>query len=271
MSRWSTYDNKDHLSDDFIQHVGQRYGGTRLGRQELEGQLLADIRGALWTLALIDKSRIRPADAPDYKFVVIGVDPQGQEALDAVDRQLGDAEGSETGIVACGKGIDERGYVLDDQSGDYNPNEWAKQVVATYKRHHASLIVAEANHGGAMVRSTILAIDPDLPVELVRATDGKKTRAQPISLRYEQGEVSHVGSLEFLEDEMIHYTGKEKWSPSRLDALVWALTAVFDPSNAYRHRRYNKYEDYESPPQETKRRQPDTRHFLQRFLEDEVN
>ncbi|MDE2812810.1 MAG: terminase family protein [Gemmatimonadota bacterium] len=266
-TQMSTSANKAHLADMFIEDVEELYKGTRLGRQELEGQLLKEVRGALWKLERIEETRITRAAAPDYQFVVIGVDPQGNKAQDAVDRQFDDDEGSETGIVVCGKGFDGRGYVLEDASGDYDPNQWSGEAVATFIRHRASLIVAESNQGGEMVRATLLARDPHLPVELVRATDNKKARALPISIRYEEGEVSHVGTFELLEDEMISYTGQEKRSPSRLDALVWALTALFDPKNDYRSRSHYDFEAYEIPPQKTKRRQPHPRGWLGEFYD----
>ena len=265
-TQMSTSDNKAHLADTFIEDVEERYGGTRLGRQELEGQLLKDVRGALWTLAMIDKTRITRAEQPKYQFVVIGVDPQGNKAQDGVGRQFDDDEGSETGIVVCGKGFDGRGYVIEDASDDYDPNKWAGEVVARNKRYGPSLIVVEGNHGGEMARQTILAIDPKLDVELVRASDNKRARAQPIGIRYEKGEVSHVGTFVLLEDQMIQYTGKEKWSPSRLDALVWAFTVLFDPKYEFRHR-FLDPKINESPPQPTKRR-TDFRTGLQRFLDE---
>ena len=159
-TRMNTADNKAHLADSFIEDVEALYKGTRLGRQELEGRLLKDVRGALWTLAMIDKTRIKWAEQPKYQLVVIGVDPQSNKSQEGVGRQFDDDEGSETGIVVCGKGFDGRGYVIEDASDDYDPNKWAGEVVARNKRYGPSLIVVEGNHGGEMARQTILAIDP---------------------------------------------------------------------------------------------------------------
>lgn len=218
-----TYDNAAHLPEKFIQRMEQRYKGTRRDRQEIDGELLEDTPGALWTLEMIDKTRIRtPANPPDCRRIVIGVDPQGKEAADMLWVSDED-EGSETGIVVCGEGYDGRYYVLEDLSGNFNPHQWAQESIAAYKRHSASLIVAESNHGGEMVRDTIQVIDLTVPVDLVRASEGKTARAEPISAFYRQGQVCHVGHFAFLEDEMRHYTGREKQSPNRLDALVWAL------------------------------------------------
>ena len=223
-----TYANAAHLPAKVIERIEKRYKGTRLGRQEIDGELLTDTPGALWTLAIIDKTRIRnPKKRPNYRRIVIGVDPQGKKAQSMGGLFEEEGEGSETGIVVCGKDYDGRGYVLDDRSGDYDPNQWAQEAVAAYNRENADLVVAEGNHGGEMVRETIRAIDPSVPVELVWASDGKKLRAEPISVFYRQGNVSHVGTFASLEDEMRHYTGKEKQSPNRLDALVWALTELF--------------------------------------------
>ena len=221
-----TYDNAAHLPAKFIQRIEQRYRGTRRDRQEIDGELLEDTPGALWTLEMIDKMRIRkPANQPNYRRIVIGVDPQGKKAPDM--RGLpDDDEGSETGIVVCGEGDDGRGYVLEDRSGNFDPNQWGQEVVAAYKQHGADRIVAEGNQGCEMVRRTIQAIDSTLPVNLVWASDSKAARAEPISVFYQQDKVSHVGHFASLEEEMRHYTGKEKRSPNRLDALVWALSEL---------------------------------------------
>ena len=150
-----TYDNAPHLPEKFIQRIEQRYKGTRRDRQEIDGELLEDTPGALWTLAMIDKTRVRTsAKQPDYQRIVIGVDPQGKQAPDM--RWLSDEdEDSETGIVVCGEGYDGRCYVLEDLSGNFNPHQWGGESVAAYKRHNAHRIVAEGNHGGEMVRHVI--------------------------------------------------------------------------------------------------------------------
>ena len=248
-----TYDNAPHLSARFIKRIKQRYDGTEIGRQEIDGELLEDIRGALWTLSQINETRIlNPAGAPTtYSRKVIGVDPQGKEASNTIWIPDKD-QGRETGIVVCGEGSDGRGYVLDDRSGDYNPSGWARVVEEAYHQHGADRIVAEANNGGEMVRHTIHTVDPSLPVEIVRASEGKKTRAEPVSALYEQGKVSHVGNFASLEDEMCSYTGRGR-SPNRLDALVWAFTELFlrrknDPLFHYDPQRH------ESKPTKSKRR-----------------
>lgn len=258
----TTYDNAPYLAAKFIKRI-KKYDGTVIGQQEIDGELLEDIQGALWTLSQINETRIRnPADAPEYARIVIGVDPQGKEAANNI--WIPDKDrGSETGIVVCGEGRDGRGYVLDDLSGDHNPNGWGKVVEDAYHQHGADRIVAEANNGGEMVRHTIYTVDPNLPVEIVRASEGKKARAEPVSALYEQGKVSHVGNFAKLEDEMCHYTGKGKQSPNRLDALVWALTELFltpknDPMSHF------DPEKHESPPQKTKLRGAPREHWSER-------
>ena len=257
-----TYDNAPHLDASYIKRIAQRYDGTEIGRQEIDGELLEDIRGALWTLSQINETRIRnPAAAPEYARIVIGVDPQGKEASNNIWIPDED-QGSETGIVVCGEGRDGRGYVLDDLSGDYNPNKWGQMVEAAYHQHGADRIVAEANNGGEMVRHTIYTVDPNLPVEIVRASEGKKARAEPVSALYEQGKVSHVGNFAKLEDEMTTYTGKGR-SPNRLDALVWALTELFlRPKNdSMPHFDPRKHE---SPPRKTRLRGESEEHWADR-------
>ena len=247
-----TYANAAHLPAKFIQRIEQRYADTERGRQEIDGELLEDIKGVLWKLSAIDEKRIHnPADAPAYSRKVIGVDPQGNEAsgiwLSHED------EGRETGIVVCGEGDDGRGYVLDDRSGDYNPGRWAQVVEEAYHQYGADRIVAEANNGGEMVRHTIHTVDPNLPVEIVRASEGKKARAEPVSALYEQGKVSHVGNFASLEDEMCSYTGRGRRSPNRLDALVWAFTELFLlPKN--NHLFHYDPERHESKPTKSRRR-----------------
>ena len=234
----STYANAANLPAKFIQRIEKRYGGTERGRQEIDGELLLDVRGALWTLSVIDKTRIRnSAKKPNCRRIVIGVDPQGKEAQ-RMGRQF-ESQGGETGIVVCGEGYDERGYVLDDLSDDYNPNQWAQTAVDAFHRHGADMIVAEKNNGGEMVRQTIHTIDPNIYVNPIWASDGKLIRAEPVSALYEQDRISHVGQFADLEDEMTLYTGKPgEPSPNRLDALVWAFTELFIQES----RRYDYYD-----------------------------
>jgi predicted phage terminase large subunit-like protein len=214
ITRGKTSDNADNLAPTFLTAIASRYQGTRLGRQELEGQLLEDIEGALWSQDLIELCRIPQGSEPPMRRIVVSVDPA-----------VSVSETSDlTGIIVAGLGMDGHGYVLEDLSGKYSPVEWAQKAIAAYKRHKADRIVAEANQGGAMVESTLRACDHNVPVRLVHASRNKITRAEPVSALYEQHRVHHVGGFPELEDEMCSFEPGTVASPDRLDAMVWALT-----------------------------------------------
>ncbi len=216
VTRGSTYDNRGNLAPAFLAQIVARYEGTRLGRQELLGEILDDVPGALWTLATIDAHRVAEAPALDtLTRIVIGVDPAASAG----------EESAETGIVVVGRDWRGDGYVLEDASLRGSPFEWGRAVVAAYDRWRADAIVAEANQGGAMVAATIQAIWDAAPVTLVHASRGKLTRAEPVSALYEQGRVHHVGAFPALEDQMTTYDGSGA-SPDRMDALVWGFTDV---------------------------------------------
>ena len=210
VTRGSTYENRDNLAEAFFTDIVTRYEGTRLGRQELNAELLDDVPGALWNRAMIEASRVIAPGNPIR--VVVGVDPKASAEAD-----------SETGIVAAALCDDGKMYVLDDASIDALPEGWAKQVVSTFHKWHSDKVIAEVNQGGDMVISTLRAVDANLPVSKVHATHGKYTRAEPISALYEQGKVKHVGAFPRLEDQLCTWQPGES-SPDRLDALVWALT-----------------------------------------------
>lgn len=220
VTRGSTYDNRANLAPAFIETIIARYEGTRLGRQEIAGELLDDVEGALWTLARIDAARLR-ADAtlPAFGRVVVAIDPQAGH----------DAEGqSETGIVAAARDAApdkhaRRAYVLADESGNHTPDGWARAAVAAFHRLKADRIVAEANQGGKMVEHTLRTIDRSVPITLVHASRGKVARAEPVAALYEQGRVHHVGAFGRLEDQMTTYVAGGP-SPDRLDALCWAIS-----------------------------------------------
>ncbi len=210
----STYDNRDNLAPGFLHSIAHRYEGTRLGRQELFAELLADVEGALWTLDMIEEDRVIRA-AP-LRRIVVAVDP----ALSVTETS------NATGIIVAGVGTDNHGYILEDLSSKLNPVEWAQKAIAAYRRHKADRIIAEANQGGAMVEATLRAVDRSVPVKLVHASRGKITRAEPISALYEQHRVHHAGLFAELEDEMTTYEPGSQNSPDRMDALVWALTEL---------------------------------------------
>jgi phage terminase large subunit-like protein len=216
VSRAATRANAGNLAPGFVDRVVSLYGGTRLGRQELEGELIEDIPDALWSRVTIETARVR--EAPELTRIVVAIDPPagGSRRSDAC------------GIVAVGFGADRLGYVLaDDTIQGSAPDLWAAKAVALVRRLEADALVAEVNQGGEMVRSVIHEVDPGVPVIAVRATRGKWLRAEPVAALYAQGRVKHVGAFPALEDEMCAFgldglsSGR---SPDRLDALVWAVT-----------------------------------------------
>ena len=218
VTRGTTYDNARNLAGGFIDAIRERYAGTRLGRQEIDAELLEDVQGALWTLETIG----RPGPAPDLQRVVVGVDPSGG--------------GDEIGIVAAGKGVDGRFYVLEDATCSLSPAGWGRRAAEVYHRHRADRIVAERNFGGDMVLSTLRTAEPNARVDMVTASRGKVVRAEPIAALYEQGRVTHSPGLDALEAQMLHMTTSGyvgDGSPDRVDALVWALTALALTGSGY--------------------------------------
>ena len=216
----STRANRAHLPDGFVAAMRAAHGGTRFGRQELEGELIEEQDGALWTRAMLEACRVRIA-GPAVR-VVVGVDPPASAGSGA------DA----CGIVVAALGLDGCGEVLEDASVQgARPEGWARAVSAAAVRHRADRVVAEANNGGAMVESVLRAADYDLPVRLVHASHGKVARAEPVAALYERGRVRHVGAFPELEDELCGFVSGGGYegpgrSPDRADALVWALTEL---------------------------------------------
>lgn len=217
VTRGKTFDNRDNLAPQFISQIITRYEGTRLGRQELDGEILDDMPGALWTRALLDETRVE--DAPqELRRVVVAVDPAGSTAEGA----------DETGIVVAG--IDNRfhGYVLADHSGRYTPTEWASMAIRAYHTHRADRVIVEKNFGGEMVAATITSIDGSIPITEVSSSRGKVLRAEPISALFEQKRIHIVGANRELEDQMCAFSSdwdrSRDGSPDRVDALVFALT-----------------------------------------------
>ncbi|NBJ11496.1 ATP-binding protein [Microvirga sp. SYSU G3D207] len=218
VSRVRTAENAENLAPAFLDAVVRRYAGTRLGRQELDGDIVEDRPDALWTRDAIEMNRID--DAPPLQRIVVAVDPPASSSKRA------DA----CGIVAAG--VDEGGtaYVLEDATASgLKPPEWAAKAVALYRRLQADALVVETNQGGEMAMGVIREVDSTVPVVGVRATRGKYLRAEPVSVLYAQNRVRHVGALPELEDELCDFgpggltSGR---SPDRLDALVWALSEL---------------------------------------------
>lgn len=220
VTRGRTADNAANLAPTFLEAIQARYGGTRLGRQELDGELLEDVPGALWQRAWIDQDRV--ATAPEtLKRVVVAVDPAVTNTENS----------DETGIIVAGIDAADHVYILDDLTARLGPAEWARKAVAAYRRHQADRIVAEVNNGGALVEATVRMVDATVPYREVRASRGKAMRAEPVSALYEQHMVHHVGSLPALEDQMCAFTSDFSratagYSPDRVDALVWAVTEL---------------------------------------------
>lgn len=209
-----TTDNRAHLPESFLNGLLATYTGTRLGRQELDGEIIEDVEGALWKRAQLESSRV--ASAPECEKVVVGVDPPATTA-------------GTCGIVVAGV-LGKIGYVMADRSLEGgSPKEWADRVAGAYEDFNANRVIAEANQGGDMVEATLRYVHENMHVHMVHATNGKRTRAEPVVTLYEQGRVKHAGLFPELEDQMCQYDGKGK-SPDRLDALVWALTELF-PQN----------------------------------------
>ena len=213
-TRSATKDNEKNLAPDFVGDLEARYGGTRLGRQELDAEIVEDAENAPFKREWIERARVGAAP-PDLARVVIAVDPPAS------------ARGAECGIVAAGIAADGQGYLLGDYSAHgLSPAEWAARVVDAYERHEADSIVAEVNQGGDMVGNVLNQEMHRLPVKQVRASRGKRARAEPAAMLYEQGRIHHVGAFAELEDQMCTYDGTGA-SPDRMDALVWAVTELF--------------------------------------------
>lgn len=222
--RVSTYANIDNLAPTFRKNVIEKYEGTRLGRQELHGEVIEDVEGALWNGELIMKAnQTNPDDfegvpyhsylGVDFDRIVVAVDPAGT----ATKRS------DETGIVVVAR-LGRNFFVLEDLTGKYSPDGWAKKVVYAYKKWNADRVVAEKNYGGDMVKTTLRTQDENLPVTLVTSRRGKVIRAEPVVGLYEQGRVQHVGDLHLLETEQVEWVPGEGDSPNRIDAEVHGIT-----------------------------------------------
>lgn len=219
ITRGGTLENARNLAPTFITQMRARYGGTRLGRQELDGEMLDDVPGALWTRETIEASRVDSAPQHQQR-VVIGIDPAGSTN-----------EGADvTGIVAAAIGADGEAYVLADLSGRYAPTDWARRAIACYHSLRADKIVIERNFGGDMAKATLASVDAGVPVKEVNSSRGKVLRAEPIASLFEQKRAHLVGTLPELEDQMAAFTADwdraRDGSPDRVDAMVFALTEL---------------------------------------------
>lgn len=217
-TRSRTSDNAANLAPTFIKEITRRYQDTALARQELDGEIVDLRAGSLWRRDWIEANRM--ASAPDLKSIVVAVDPPVTAT----------ASSDACGIMVAGIGPDNRAYIISDRTiQGREPHIWARAAVAAYQDFEADRIVAEVNQGGDLVVSVLRQIDPNVPVQKVRATRGKWLRAEPVAALYAEGRVTHVGRFQQLEDQMCAFgadglaSGR---SPDRLDALVWALTSL---------------------------------------------
>ena len=218
----NTYENKANLASQFIETILEKYEGTRLGRQELHAEILQDVEGALWSFSMLEEctdleilKSFYTSSTNNYEFERIGV------AIDPAITAKKDS--AETGINVAAKN-NKKFYVLDDASGKYSPDEWARIAVNLFHKWNADYIIGEKNQGGDMIKTIIKNIDNNVPIRLVTATKGKYLRAEPIAALYEQNKVIHTKPFEKLNDQMTSFTAESKELKDRLDALVWNLT-----------------------------------------------
>ena len=211
VSRASTYDNLVNLAPTFAEKIIKRFEGTRVGRQALHAEILADIEGALWTWDMVESARV--AQAPyEMQRIVIGVDPAG----------TANKGSDETGIVVAGH-LDDKTYVLEDLSGKYSPHGWALVVRHAYERHSADAIVVETNYGGDMVEHTLRTSGVEARIVKIHAKRGKAVRAEPVVSLFEQRRLHMLPGLSELENEMTSWVPYEGESPNRVDAMVYAV------------------------------------------------
>lgn len=238
VTRGSTYENRANLAGAFLEQIVKKYEGTRLGRQELNAEILDDMEGALWKRYMIEDTRV--TKHPDLKRIVVAIDP-------AVTAEEGS---DETGMIVAGLGMDNHGYVLADKSMHASPQAWAAAAIVAYDVYKADRIIAEVNNGGDMVEAILRTVNRQMrtrgftagiddqklyeatlnishiPYKAVHASRGKQTRAEPVSALYERGLIHHVGTFPELEDQLCSWEPGVAKSPDRLDALVWAFTEL---------------------------------------------
>ena len=218
----STYENEKNLAPSFLEELRLSYEGTRLGRQEIYGEILEDTPGALWTREMIETARITPDEMPPLARIVVAIDPAVTSSEDS----------DETGIVVAGVSSDGHYYVIEDLSMRGSPQQWARVAVDAYQRHKANRIVGETNNGGDMIELLLRQVDPSIAYRKVTATRGKLVRAEPIAALSEQYRLHMVGMYETLEDQMCTFTPDSDLSPDHLDAMVWAVHELMEGQSA---------------------------------------
>jgi phage terminase large subunit-like protein len=216
ITKGSTYDNQEHLPESYIKELQAQFDQTRIGAQEIHGQILDDHQGALWKPHHFQYLSCSPSPSSLHR-IVVAIDP-------AVTHH---AKSDETGIVVTAKDDCGKGYVLDDLSGVYSPTEWIDCAAYALQKYQADRIVAEVNNGGDLVQELLYARHPDISYRAVRATRGKYVRAEPIACLYEQKKIFHQKPFFELEQQMLSYTSFGKESPDRMDALVWGFSDLF--------------------------------------------
>jgi phage terminase large subunit-like protein len=251
-TRGSTYDNRRNLPASYFTDMIKKYEGTRIGRQELEAEILDDTPGALFTRDLIENARLPAEFLGVYKRIVVAIDPAVSVGEDS----------DETGIVVAATDDRDHAYVLEDLSGRYQPQKWAEIAISAYRRWSADRVVAEINNGGLMVENTLRQVDRNVSYRAVHASRGKQARAEPISALYEQSRVHHVGLFARLEDQMTAFVPGQSASgesPDRVDALVWALSELMVSTSRARALVFGSL----GPPDELShaRRMLDTAHY----------
>ena len=218
----SSFENRANLSHEWLEEILYTYEGTRLGRQEIYGELLTDTPGALWKMSDIDRNRVTEEEVPDLESVCVAVDPAATSTETS----------SKTGIIVKGRGGPPKGrenghpnhyYTLADGTLHGSPQQWATAAIRLYYKYEANCIVVEVNHGGDMIKHTLSTVDPNVKVVEVRASRGKYTRAEPIAALAEQGRDHHVGTFAALEDQQTTWLPGDE-SPDEMDADVWGTT-----------------------------------------------
>ena len=223
-TRARTVDNKRNLDPRAVAAYETQFGGTRLGRQELEGELVEDFEGALFKRDTIERNRVKSADVPTLVRTVVAIDPSGSNSKNA----------DECGIIVAGRDADNVAYILADRSGKMSPDQWARRAVIAYHEYEADRVVAEVNFGAAMVSLTLKTIDSTIPFRAVHASRSKQIRAEPVAALAEQNKIKFVGSLPILEDQLCSWEPGSAASPDRLDAFVWAATELcLKPTSNY--------------------------------------
>lgn len=212
----NTFENEANLADSALAMLKEKYEGTALGRQELYAEIIENLEGALWSNKIIDEARLPEDTEKELKQIIVAIDPAVTNNEDS----------DETGIMVVGKDHNNEYYVLEDASGKYSPDGWARKAINCFYEWDADRIVAEVNNGGDLVERLLRGMDVNIPYRSVRATRGKMVRAEPVAALYEQRRVHHIGYFPELESQLCSYTGETKPSPDRLDALVWGISEI---------------------------------------------